>query len=149
MANGLSTRPIEILLADDNEGDVRLALEALKESKIENNIFVVNDGMEAIDYLRKVGKFENETRPDILLLDLNMPKKGGLEVLEEIKNDPELRCIPVVILTVSQAQEDIARSYDLHANCYITKPVDLHQFNNIVKSLEDFWFTVVKLPPKE
>ncbi len=136
-------------MADDNQGDVRLALEALKGAKVKNNIHVVEDGMEALAFLRKEGKYAKVPRPDIFLLDLNMPKKDGREVLAEIKADPELKSIPVVILTVSQAEEDILKSYNLHANCYISKPVDLDQFIKIVKSLEDFWFTIVKLPPHE
>ena len=149
MANGTNLKPIEILMADDNQGDVRLALEALKGAKVKNNIHVVEDGMEAMAFLRKEGKYAKMPRPDIFLLDLNMPKKDGREVLAELKADPELKCIPVVILTVSQAEEDIIKSYNLHANCYISKPVDLDQFIKIVKSLEDFWFTIVKLPPHE
>jgi CheY-like chemotaxis protein len=142
-------QPIEILMADDNKGDVRLALEALKGAKVKNNVHVVGDGVEAMAFLRKEGKYAKMTRPDILLLDLNMPRKGGIEVLKEIKTDDELKTLPVVILTVSQADEDILKSYNLHANCYISKPVDLDQFIKIVKSLEDFWFTIVKLPPVE
>jgi CheY-like chemotaxis protein len=142
-------KPIEILMADDNKGDVRLTLEALKGAKVKNNIHVVGDGVEAMAFLRKEGKYANMPRPDILLLDLNMPKKGGIEVLQEIKTDAELKCLPVVILTVSQSEEDIMKSYNLHANCYISKPVDLNQFIKIVNSLEDFWFTIVKLPPVE
>ena len=149
MMDGKCDRPMQILMADDNQGDVRLAIEALRDSKVKNNIFVVHDGLEAMNYLRKLEQYESAVRPDILLLDLNMPKKGGLEVLQEIKSDPELKSIPVVILTVSQAEEDIEKAYKLHANCYISKPVDLDQFIKIVKSLEDFWFTIVKLPPHE
>ncbi len=149
MMDGKCDRPMQILMADDNQGDVRLAIEALRDSKVKNNIFVVHDGLEAMNYLRKLEQYESAVRPDILLLDLNMPKKGGLEVLQEIKSDPELKSIPVVILTVSQAEEDIEKAYKLHANCYISKPVDLHQFNDIVESLENFWFTIVQLPPKE
>jgi two-component system, chemotaxis family, response regulator Rcp1 len=149
MTNHKNAKPIEILMADDNQGDVRLALEALKGAKVSNNVHVVHDGIEAMAFLRREGKYADAPRPDIFLLDLNMPKMDGREVLAAIKSDPELKCIPVVVLTVSQAEEDILRSYDLHANCFITKPVDLDQFINIVKSIEDFWFTIVKLPPNE
>jgi chemotaxis family two-component system response regulator Rcp1 len=139
--------PIEILLAEDNPGDARLAIEALKESKITNHVNVVQDGVEAMAFLRKQGKYAKEPRPDVILLDLNMPRKDGREVLAEVKADPDLRRIPVVILTISQAEQDILTAYDLHANCFITKPVDLDQFNKVVHSIEDFWFTIVKLPP--
>ena len=149
MTNHKNLKPIEILMVDDNLGDVRLAMEALKDAKVSNNVHVVYDGIEAMAFLRKEGKYAEMPRPDIILLDLNMPKKDGREVLLEIKTDPELKCIPVVVLTVSQAEEDILKSYNLHANCYITKPVDLEQFIKIVKSLENFWFTIVKLPPSE
>lgn len=139
---------IEILLVEDNPGDVRLTREALKGSKICNTLNVVSDGEEAMSYLRKQGKFVDAKRPDLILLDLNLPKKSGREVLGEIKNDSELRRIPVVILTTSKVEEDIIRSYNLHANCYITKPVDLSQFITIVQVLENFWFSIVKLPPR-
>ncbi|MCF7918552.1 MAG: response regulator [Candidatus Cloacimonetes bacterium] len=139
--------PIDILLVEDNIGDVRLARELLKESKINNVIYDVKDGIEAMAFLHKEGKYANTPRPDIILLDLNLPKKDGREVLAEIKEDKELRRIPVVILTVSSAEEDILKTYDLHANCYITKPIDLQQFIKVVKSIEDFWLSVVKLPP--
>jgi chemotaxis family two-component system response regulator Rcp1 len=139
--------PIEILLAEDNPGDARLAIEALKESNITNHVNVVQDGVEAMAFLRKQGKYAKEPRPDVILLDLNMPRKDGREVLAEVKADPDLRRIPVVILTISQAEQDILTAYDLHANCFITKPVDLDQFNKVVHSIEDFWFTIVKLPP--
>ena len=141
-------KPIDILLVEDNPGDVRLTKEALKEGKVRiNKLHVVMDGMEALAFLRRQGKFSDVIRPDIILLDLNLPKKDGREVLAEIKNDPDLRRIPVVILTTSKAEEDILKSYDLHANCYITKPVDLNQFITVVQSIEDFWLTIVKLPP--
>jgi len=140
--------PVEILLVEDNEGDARLAQEALRDSKIINNVSVVEDGVEAMAFLHKRGKYANSSRPDLVLLDLNLPKKDGREVLAEIKADDDLKRIPVVILTTSKAEEDIIRSYDLHANCYITKPIDLTQFMKVVKSIEDFWLTVVKLPPK-
>ncbi|MEI8202714.1 MAG: response regulator [Bacteroidota bacterium] len=149
MTNHKNLKPIEILMVDDNRGDIRLAMEAIKDAKVTNNIHVVYDGIEAMAFLRKEGIYAEMPRPDIILLDLNMPRKDGREVLEEIKTDPELKRIPVVILTVSQAEEDIIKSYDLHANCYISKPVDLDQFVKIVKSLENFWFTIVKLPPNE
>ena len=136
---------VEILLVEDNPGDARLTQEALKESKLHNLLSIVTDGDEAIHYLKKEGKFSNVTRPDMVLLDLNLPKKSGREVLAEIKNDPDLRRIPVIILTTSKAEEDIIKSYDLHANCYITKPVDLKQFITIVNTLENFWFSIVKL----
>jgi chemotaxis family two-component system response regulator Rcp1 len=140
-------KPIEILLAEDNPGDVRLTVEALKDAKVHNNLHVAEDGVEAMVFLRREGEYADAPRPDLILLDLNLPKKDGREVLAEIKEDPDLRRIPVVILTVSQAEEDILRSYDLHANCYITKPVNLDQFLKVVRSIEEFWFTIVKLPP--
>lgn len=142
-------RPIEILLVEDNPGDVRLTIEALKEGKVRNNLSVARDGVEALAFLRREGSFANATRPDLVLLDLNLPKKDGREVLAEIKNDPALRRIPVVVLTTSKAEEDILRTYDLHANCYITKPVDLEQFISVVRSIDDFWLAVVRLPPKD
>ena len=142
-------RPVEILLVDDNPGDIRLTQEALKESKILNNLSVVEDGAEAIDFLKKIGKYENVSTPDLILLDLNLPKKNGREVLAEIKEDKILKQIPVVILTISTAEEDILKSYKLHANCYITKPVDMNQFIKIVRSIENYWFSIVKLPPKQ
>jgi two-component system, chemotaxis family, response regulator Rcp1 len=141
-------RPIEILLVEDNPGDVRLTKESLKESKVRNNLNVVQDGMEALSFLRGDGNYKGSPRPDIILLDLNLPKKDGREVLSEIKKDPELKRIPVVIITTSKAEEDILRTYDLHANCYITKPVNLDQFMNVVKAIEDFWLMIVKLPPE-
>ena len=139
--------PIEILLVEDNPGDVRLTREALKEGKVLNHLSVAQDGIEAMSFLRHEGKYANEIHPDIILLDLNLPKKDGREVLAEIKQDPNLRRIPVVILTTSKAEEDIIKTYDLHANCFITKPVDLDQFITVVQSIEEFWFTIVKLPP--
>ncbi|MBC8252864.1 MAG: response regulator [Ardenticatenia bacterium] len=140
-------KPVQILLADDNPADVRLTVEALKEGKVRNKLHVVQDGVEAMAFLRQQGKYSDAPRPDVILLDLNMPKKDGREVLAEVKADPDLRRIPVVILTVSQAEEDIVKTYDLHANCYITKPVDLDQFLKVVKSIEGFWLNIVKLPP--
>jgi len=141
-------RPIEILMVEDNPGDVRLTVEALKEGKVRNNLHIAEDGVEALAFLRRQGRYAEAPRPDLVLLDLNLPKKNGREVLEEIKEDPDLRRIPVVILTVSQAEQDIVKSYNLHANCYITKPVDLDQFLDVVKSIENFWLTVVMLPPR-
>lgn len=141
-------KPVEILLVEDNPGDVRLTQEALKESKINNNLCIVTDGEEALQYLRKLGPHGKASRPDLVLLDLNLPKKDGREVLREIKTDTDLRRIPVVILTTSKAEEDILKSYESHANCYITKPVDFSQFMQVVKQIENFWFTIVKLPPK-
>jgi CheY-like chemotaxis protein len=141
-------RPVEILLVEDNPGDVRLTIEALKEGKVRNNLSVVKDGVEALAFLRREGSFAGATRPDLILLDLNLPKKDGREVLAEIKEDGALRRIPVVVLTTSKAEEDILRTYDLHANCYITKPVDLEQFISVVRSIDDFWLSVVRLPPK-
>jgi CheY-like chemotaxis protein len=140
------TKPVEILLIEDSPGDVRLTMEALKEAKVLNNLSVAGDGTEAMAFLKHEGAFANAPRPDVILLDLNLPKKDGREVLAEIKADPNLRRIPVVVLTTSRDEEDIFRAYDLHANCYITKPVDFKQFLEVVKSIEDFWLTVVKLP---
>ncbi len=137
---------IEILLVEDSPGDIRLTQEALKESKISNNLHVVMDGEEAIAFLKKEGKFSEKPRPDLILLDLNLPKKDGRDVLAEIKKDKDLKRIPVVVLTISEAEEDILKSYNLYANCYITKPVDLNQFLKVILSIENFWFTIVKLP---
>lgn len=137
---------IEILLVEDNPGDVRLTREALKEAKMRNNLHVVEDGVAALEFLRREDGYGDAPRPDLILLDLNLPRKDGREVLEEIKADPELRRIPVVVLTTSEAEEDVLRSYNLHANCYVTKPVDLDRFIAIVRSIEDFWLTIVKLP---
>jgi CheY-like chemotaxis protein len=141
-------RPVEILLVEDNPGDVRLTQEAFKEGKVRNNLHVAVDGVEAMAFLRREGKYADAVRPDIILLDLNLPKKDGREVLAEIKGDLELKRIPVVVLTTSEAEQDILRAYGLHANCYITKPVDLDQFMSVIQSIEDFWLTVVKLPPE-
>ncbi|HAT50390.1 MAG: response regulator [Nitrospirae bacterium] len=141
-------KPVEILLVEDSPGDVELTREALADSKMLNRLNVVEDGEEAMKYLRQQGCYAHATRPDVVLLDLNLPRKDGREVLEEIKADDALKAIPVVILTTSQAGEDILRTYNLHANCYITKPVDINQFFAVVKSVENFWFSVVKLPPK-
>jgi len=144
-----TSQPIEILLVEDNPGDVRLTVEALKEGKVGNNLHVAQDGEDALAFLRREDEHTYASRPDLILLDLNLPRKDGREVLAEIKEDPDLRRIPVVVLTTSQAERDIVRTYDLHANCYINKPVDLHQFITVVKSIEDFWFTIVRLPPKD
>jgi len=141
-----SMTSIEVLLVEDNPGDVRLTQEVFKETKIRNNLHIITDGLEVMPFLRQEGKYGNVPRPDLILLDLNLPKKDGRELLAEIKNDPALRHIPVVILTTSRADEDILNSYDLHVNCYITKPVDLEQFIKVVKGIEDFWLTIVKLP---
>ncbi len=141
-------RPIEILLVEDSPGDVRLTQENFRDSKIRNNLWVVNDGEEAMAFLRRQGKHAGAIRPDLIVLDLNLPKMDGREVLAQIKADEELKRIPVVILTISKAEEDIIRTYDLHANCYITKPLDLEQFAKVVRSIEDFWLTIVRLPPR-
>jgi two-component system, chemotaxis family, response regulator Rcp1 len=143
----MPARPIDILLVEDNAADVRLTQEVLTESKVHNNLIVANDGAEAMLLLRKQGKFAKAPRPDLILLDLNLPIKDGREVLAQIKSDPDLKKIPVVILTTSKAEEDIVRTYDLHANCYINKPVDLEQFVTVVNYIEDFWLAIVKLPP--
>jgi CheY-like chemotaxis protein len=135
-------------MVEDNPGDAELALEALEQSKISNTVSVASDGEEAMAFLRRTGKHAGAPRPDLILLDLNLPKKDGREVLAEIKADDDLKQIPVVILTSSQAEEDIVKSYNLHCNCYVTKPIDLHQFINVIKAIEDFWLTIVKLPPK-
>ena len=148
MSPRVLSRPAEILLVEDNPADVRLTREALREGKVRNNLHVAPDGVEALKLLRNEGKYADVPRPDLILLDLNLPKKDGREVLEEIKADPSLRNIPVVILTSSQAEQDILRAYDLHANCYVSKPVDLDQFIEVVRTIEDFWFTIVKLPPE-
>jgi chemotaxis family two-component system response regulator Rcp1 len=142
-------RPIEILLIEDNEGDVRLTMEALKEGRVLNHMTVAKDGEMAMTMLRRQGKYALAPRPDIILLDLNLPKKDGREVLEEIKKDEFLKVIPVVVLTTSRDERDIMKSYNLHANCYVTKPVDLGQFLEVVKTIEDFWFTIVVLPPRK
>jgi two-component system, chemotaxis family, response regulator Rcp1 len=142
----LSGRPIEILLVEDSPSDVRLTQEALRRAKVNNRLTVARDGIEALASLRQEGEHSNAPRPDLILLDLNLPKKNGRDVLAEIKGDENLKRIPVVILTTSHAEQDILRSYDLHANCYITKPVDLHQFIGVIQSIEGFWLTVVRLP---
>jgi chemotaxis family two-component system response regulator Rcp1 len=140
---------IRVLLVEDNLADIRLTQEALKGTKVLVELDVVRDGEEAMRFLRKEGQYRDAVDPDVVLLDLNLPRKDGREVLAEIKADEELKRIPVVILTSSQAEEDILRTYELHANCFITKPVDFAQFLQVVRCIEEFWFTVVKLPPKE
>jgi CheY-like chemotaxis protein len=140
-------KPVEILLVEDNPGDVRLTQEALKEGKVRNNLNVVVDGEEALSFLYRQGKYADAPRPDLIMLDLNLPKKDGHEVLAVIKGEEDLQRIPVVVLTTSQAEEDILKAYNLSANCYITKPVDLDQFIAAVKSIENFWLILVKLPP--
>lgn len=139
-------KPIEILMVEDSPGDVRLAREALKDGKVGNRLNVVSDGEEALEYLRNRGKFAGVPRPDLILLDLNLPRKDGREVLAEIKSDPELASIPVVVLTTSKAEEDVARSYELHANCFITKPVELESFIKVIRSIQDFWLVIARLP---
>jgi chemotaxis family two-component system response regulator Rcp1 len=146
---GSTNELAKILLVEDNPGDVRLTREALREGKILNELSVVGDGVEALAFLRREGRYADAVRPDLILLDLNLPKKDGREVLEEIKGDGALKKIPVVILTTSAAERDILKAYDLHANCYITKPVDLEQFIRVVQLIEDFWLTIVKLPVTE
>ncbi len=143
----MNPHPINILLVEDNPGDARLTIEALKEGKFNNRLIHVSDGVEALAYLRKEGDYQDAIHPDLILLDLNMPRKDGRETLQEIKTDPDLRRIPIVILTTSKAEEDVFRSYDLHANCYITKPVQLPQFFDVVRNIEDFWMSIVRLPP--
>jgi chemotaxis family two-component system response regulator Rcp1 len=144
-ASGMG-RPIDILLVEDNPGDVRLTIEALRDSKVRNHLHVATDGVEAMAFLRHEGEYANEVRPDLILLDLNLPRKDGRQVLSEIKADPLLKLIPVVVLTTSRAEQDVLRSYELQANCYISKPVDLEQFMTVVRSIEDFWLTIVSLP---
>jgi len=139
--------PITILLVEDNPADSRLVKEAMKEVKIRNTLYHVPDGVEAMAFLHKQGEYARMPRPDVILLDLNMPRKDGRQTLKEIKADPELRRIPVVVLTVSDAEEDIIKSYNLHANCFVTKPLDLDEFSKVVKGIENFWFEIVKLPP--
>jgi two-component system, chemotaxis family, response regulator Rcp1 len=142
-------KPIEILLVEDNEGDVRLTKEALKDSRVINNFHHVVDGIEAIEFLYHRGRYKDVPRPDLILLDLNLPRKDGKEVLAEIKMDDNLKKIPVVALTISSDEQDILKTYNLHVNCFITKPIDFDQFLQVIHSIEDFWLTVVKLPPKE
>jgi len=142
-----ATRPIDILLVEDNPGDVRLTMELLKEAKVRNTVSVVGNGEDALAFLRRRGKYADAPHPDLILLDLNIPRKDGREVLAEIKQDPVLKRIPVVILTTSKAEEDVLKSYNLYANCYVAKPVGLEQFATVVKSIEEFWLAIVKLPP--
>lgn len=141
-----SGRPIEILLVEDNPGDVDLAREGLEEGKVRNNLYVAVDGEEAMAFLRKQGKYANAVRPDLILLDLNLPRKDGREVLAEVKADDSLKDIPIVVLTTSQSEEDILKSYKLHANCFITKPLSFGRFIDVVKAIESFWFSIVALP---
>ncbi|HZV63504.1 MAG TPA: response regulator [Telluria sp.] len=147
MTEVLTMHPIEILMVEDNPGDVRLTQEALKEAKVSNTLHVVEDGVAALDFLYRRGAYGAVPRPDLILLDLNLPRKNGREVLEEIKQDAQLKTIPVVILTTSQAEQDVLRAYSLHANCYISKPVDFLQFTAIIRTIEEFWLTIVTLPP--
>ena len=146
--NPMIVRAVDILLVEDSAADVRLTREALRQSKVINRLTVAGDGVEALAFLRKQGRHADACRPDLILLDLNLPKKNGRAVLEEIKEDPDLRRIPVVIITSSAAEEDVVRSYNLHANCYVTKPLELENFVHVVKAVEDFWMGIVKLPPK-
>jgi chemotaxis family two-component system response regulator Rcp1 len=146
---GMDAAPIEVLLVEDSPGDVRLTREAFKDAKVHVNLHIAPDGAEAMAFLRREGKHAKDLRPDLILLDLNLPKKDGRSVLAEIKEDPALKCIPVVILTTSASEADIQHSYLLHANCYITKPVGLDGFLHVVKSIDDFWLSLVKLPPRE
>ena len=149
MSTGKMASLIEILLVEDNPGDARLAVEVLKANELANNMNIVEDGVEAMAFLRHEGEYANKARPDLILLDLNLPRKDGREVLAEVKADEVLRRIPIVVLTTSEADRDILKAYDLHANCYITKPSDLSQFTRVVRSIDDFWSSVVKLPPKD
>ncbi len=146
MNDAAEGKPIDILLVEDSPGDARLTEEALKESKVLNRLHLARDGMEALAFVRREGAFSMAPRPDIILLDLNLPKKDGREVLAELKDDPALKNIPVVVLTTSKAEQDVLKAYELHANCYITKPVDFDKFMSVVRQIEDFWLTIVKLP---
>ena len=148
MNNERKLKPVELLLVEDNPGDVRLTQEALKTGKVANNLHVVRDGLEAMAFLHREGKYTGVPRPDVILLDLNLPKMDGREVLAKLKDDESLKIIPVVVLTISDTEEDILTAYGLHANCYITKPLDINKFIQIVKSIDDFWLSIVKLPPK-
>lgn len=149
MSSNKFVKAITILLVEDNPGDADLAREALQGSKMNNDLHVVDDGEKAMAFLRREGGYSSAPRPDLILLDLNLPRKDGREVLAEIKEDESLKRIPVVILTTSRAEEDVLKTYNLHANCYITKPIDLHQFLHVVQSIEDFWLSIVLLPPRE
>jgi CheY-like chemotaxis protein len=146
MHNAADGKPIEILLVEDNPGDVRLAVEALRDAKVANRLHIVEDGVEAMSFLRREGRYTDVPQPNLILLDLNLPRKDGREVLAEIKQDADLKRIPVVILTSSAAEQDVVQAYNLYANCYITKPMDLDQFLKVVRSIEDFWLIVVTLP---
>ena len=141
-------RPIEILLVEDSPSDAEFTIEALKEAKVRNHLSLVEDGVQAMEFLRRQGQYTSAPRPDLIMLDLNLPRKDGREVLAELKADDHLKMIPVVVLTTSRAEEDVLRAYQLHANCYITKPVDFQQFLNVVRSIESFWLFVVTLPPR-
>ena len=147
LTDSTPVRPIEVLLVEDDEGDVLMTREALAEGKVINRLNVVNDGVEAVEYLRRDGKYAEASRPDLILLDLNLPKKDGRQVLEEVKADDSLRRIPVIVLTTSAADEDVLRSYDLHANAYVTKPVDFDRFVEVIRQIDDFFISVVRLPP--
>lgn len=143
-----SSQAIEILMVEDNPSDVRLTIEAFKDAKVLNNMSVASDGEDALKFLKREGRYKDSPRPDLILLDLNLPRMNGKEVLGEIKRDPDLKRIPVVVLTTSDNEQDVRRAYDLHVNAYVRKPVDLDQFIKIVEAVEDFWLSVVKLPPK-
>ncbi|HKP74126.1 MAG TPA: response regulator [Longimicrobiaceae bacterium] len=149
MEDEMVARVVELLLVEDSPGDVELTREALDEAKVRNRLSVVPDGVEALAFLRREGPYRDAPRPDLVLLDLNLPRMGGREVLAEIKADPALRTVPVVVLTTSQAERDVLAAYRLHANAYIVKPVDLDQFLGVIRSVEGFWLAVVKLPPEE
>jgi len=144
--HNITPRPIEILLVEDSPGDVTLTVEALRDAKVANNLHVARDGEEALRFLRREGEFADRPRPDLILLDLNMPRKDGREVLADLKADDELKRIPVVVLTTSQSEDDVAAAYNLSANCYVAKPVDLDQFLGVVRAIDDFWLSLVKLP---
>lgn len=148
MTEAVSARAVDILLVEDNPGDVELAREGLRQGRIRSTLHVVADGLEASAFLHRKGAYAARPRPDMILLDLNLPKRDGRDLLREIKEDKELKQIPIVILTTSAAEEDILRSYSLHANCYVTKPLGIDQFLQVVRAIENFWFTIVKLPPK-
>jgi len=149
MTRDQAGKPIEILMVEDNPGDVELVVESLQNGKLSNQLHVVSDGEEALTFLHRQGTHANAPRPDLILLDLNLPKKGGGKVLAEIKADERLRAIPVVVLTTSKSEEDVLRSYQLNANCYVAKPVDFHQFEKIVRAIREFWFSIVILPPRD
>ena len=142
-------KPIEILLVEDNPGDVRLTREALQDARVHNHMETVGDGIEALAYLKREGRYADAVCPDLVLLDLNLPRMNGFELLKTIKTDENLRLIPVVVLTTSKAEQDIVKSYDLHANAYVTKPVDLEQFIHVIRSIEDFWLEIVRLPDRD